>query len=117
MSRWLHRKAKWTSHDQSAGSMRNLIASGEFFCKSAASPLATMPGSAMGSTWLGQTRPQLPLEEPLPWAPFSTIVTFQPDRIRKYAHAVPITPPPMMTACREELLICKFPGRKDHWGR
>jgi hypothetical protein len=30
---------------------------------------------------------------------------------------VPITPPPMMTACREELLICKFPGRKDHWGR
>ena len=97
--------------------MRNLIASGEFFWKSDASPLPTMPGSARGSTWLRQMMPQLPLEQPLPWAPFSTIVTFQSDRIRKYAHAVPITPPPMMTACREELLIYGFPGRKDHCGR
>ena len=66
MSRSLQRAAKCSSQDQRAGSSRGLIANGELRANRLLMPLLTMPGSARGSTWLGQMRPQLPCELPLP---------------------------------------------------
>ena len=82
-----------------------MIANGELRSSRLLRALPTIPGSASGRTWLGQTNPQLACELPLANAPRSIKVTFQPDRIKKYAHDVPITPLPMTIAVR----------RRDSW--
>ena len=82
MSRSLQRRAKRSSHDQSAGSSRGLMANGEFRWSRLRSALPTMPGSASGRIWLGQTNPQLACELPPAGAPRSIRLTLQPDRDR-----------------------------------
>ena len=82
MSRSLQRRAKWSSHDQSVGSSRGLIANGEFRWNRLLRALPTIPGSASGRTWLGQTNPQLACELPPARRPRSIKVTCQPDRIK-----------------------------------
>jgi hypothetical protein len=42
----------------------------------------TVPGMVSGSTWLGQIKPQLPWEQPLPTRPASTSRTLQPCCVR-----------------------------------
>ena len=50
--------------------------------KAVAQQIRGTPGAANGRTWLGQTKPQLPCEQPLPNSPRSRTVTDQPARDR-----------------------------------
>ena len=69
MSRRLQRRAKLTQPRHRAGSKRGLIESGELRLKQRLERLAHGPGPASGRTWLGQTKPQLACEQPLPKPP------------------------------------------------
>ena len=56
--------------------------SGELRCRSVLSVEPIAPGAASGSTWLGQTKPQLACEQPWPKPPLSRTVTAHPARHR-----------------------------------